>query len=179
MNANEAHNPEVCAAGSLKRYALTGSIHMITFVGVIVIIVGLLVWIGQFLSFAAPDIAIKTGLSSPEEEMDQSLYIIETKANGLSDILLTWMLPLSGLLMILEHKAWPFLALIGSGIYIYFALLTIFTRVFLKKRGKEIGSPSDVKAAYIFSVIWIISSITMIFLATQSLVFSGVTYSNA
>ncbi len=143
---------------------------MITFIGIIVIIVGLFVWIGQFLSFAAPDIAIKIGLNSPEEEMDQSLYIIETKANGLSDILLTWMLPLSGLLMIFDHKAWPFLALTGGGIYIYFALLVIFSRVYLKKRGKKIGSSSDVKNAYIFSAIWIFSSITMIVLAIQRLV---------
>ena len=144
---------------------------MITFIGIIVIVVGLLVWIGQLLSFLAPDIATKIGLNSPEEEMDQSLYIIETKANGLSDILLTWMLPLSGLLMIFDHKTWPFLALIGSGIYIYFALLTIFSRLFLKKRGRKVGSPSDEKIAYVFSVIWILTSITMIVLATQKLAY--------
>ena len=142
---------------------------MITLIGIIVIVVGLLVYIGQSLSFLAPDIATKIGLNDPEEEMDQSLYIIETKANGLSDILLTWTLPLSGLLMIFDHKTWPLLALVGSGIYIYFALLTIFSRIFLKRRGKKVGSPSSEKAAYIFSAIWILSSITMIFLATQKL----------
>ncbi len=142
---------------------------MITFIGIVVVVVGLLVFIGQSLSFLAPDIATRIGLNSPEEEMDQSLYIIETKANGLSDILLTWTLPLSGLLMILDHKTWPFFALVGSGIYIYFALLTIFSRIFLKRRGKKVGSPSSQKAAYVFSAIWIITSITMIFLATQKL----------
>ena len=144
---------------------------MITFIGIVVIVVGLLVWVGQSLSFLAPDIATKIGLNSPEQEMDQSLYIIETKANGLSDMLLTWLFPLSGLLMIFDHKAWPFLALVGSGIYIYFALLTIFTRVFLKKRGKDVGSPSSEKVAYVFSAIWILSAITMIVLATQKLAF--------
>ncbi len=144
---------------------------MVTLIGTIVIVVGLIVWVGQTLSFLAPDIATKLGVNSPEEEMDQSLYIIETKANGLSDILLTWTLPLSGLLMIFDHKAWPFLALIGSGIYIYFALLTIFTRIFLKKRGKKVGSLSAEKTAYAFSAIWILTSITMIVLATQKLAF--------
>ncbi|MDJ0805974.1 MAG: hypothetical protein QNJ78_03995 [Gammaproteobacteria bacterium] len=144
---------------------------MITFIGIVVIAVGLLVWIGQSLSFLAPDIATRIGLNSPEQEMDESLYIIETKANGLSDMLLTWLFPLSGLLMILGHKAWPFIALVGSGIYIYFALLTIFTRVFLKKQGKDVGSPSSEKVAYVFSAIWILSAITMIVLATQKLAF--------
>ena len=135
---------------------------MNTLIGIFVIVVGLIVWVGQTLSFLAPEIATKLGVNSLEEEMDQSLYIIETKANGLSDILLTWTLPLSGLLMIFDRKIWPFLALIGSGIYIYFALLTIFTRIFLKKRGKKVGSPSSEKTAYVFSAIWILSSITMI-----------------
>ena len=142
---------------------------MITLIGIIVIVVGLLVYIGQILSFLAPDIATRIGLNEPEGEMDQALYIIETKANGLSDILLTWTLPLSALLMIFDHKSWPFLALVGSGIYIYFALLTIFSRVFLKRKGKKVGSPSSEKTAYVFSAIWILSSITMIFLATQKL----------
>ncbi len=144
---------------------------MITFIGIVVIVVGLLVWIGQSLSFLAPDIATRLGLNSPEEEMDQSLYIIETKANGLSDMLLTWTLPLSGFLMIVDHIAWPYFALVGSGIYIYFALLTIFSRVFLKKRGREVGSTSSEKAAYVFSAIWIVSATTMIILAIMKLAF--------
>lgn len=98
-------------------------------IGIVVIVVGLIVYIGQSLSFFAPELATKTGLNDPEEAMDQSLYVIETRANGLSDILLTWTLPLSGLLMILEHDSWPFFALVGSGIYLYFALLAIFCRI--------------------------------------------------
>ncbi len=144
---------------------------MITLIGIVVIVVGLIVWVGQALSFLAPDIATKLGVNSPEEEMDQSLYIIETKANGLSDILLTWTLPLSGLLMILDHEAWPYLALIGGGIYIYFALLTIFARIFLKRRGKKVGRLSSQITAYVFSGIWILSSITMIVLATRESAF--------
>ena len=144
---------------------------MITFIGILVIVVGLLVYIGQSLSFLSPQLATKIGLNDPEEEMDQSLYIIETKANGLSDMLLTWTLPLSGLLMIFDHYTWPYFVLVGSVIYLYFGLLTIFSRVFLKRRGKKVGSPSSEKAAYVFSVIWILSSITMIVLATLKLAY--------
>ncbi len=142
---------------------------MITAIGVIVIIVGLLVYVGQALSFFAPALAIKTGLNSPPEDMDPTLYIIETRANGLSDILLTWTFPLAGLLMILDHPAWPFLALVGSGVYLYFACLTIFCRYFLQQAGKKAGSEKDVKVAYIFSVIWIVASMAMIVLAIRAL----------
>ena len=40
---------------------------MITLIGIVVIVVGLLVWIGQSLSFLAPDIATKIGLNSPQK----------------------------------------------------------------------------------------------------------------
>ena len=142
---------------------------MITIIGIIVIIVGLLVYVGQSLSFLAPELATKIGLNDPEEEMDDSLYIIETKANGLSDILLTWTFPLAGLLMILDHAAWPYLALVGSGVYLYFACLTIFCRYFLQKHGKKAGSARDVKLAYVFSVLWICSSFAMLALGIQEL----------
>ena len=142
---------------------------MITAIGIVVIIVGLLVYVGQTLSFFTPELATKTGLNSPPEDMDQTLYIIETKANGLSDILLTWIFPLSGLLMILDHPTWPYLALVGSGIYLYFACFTIFCRYFLQRHGKKAGSPKDVKVAYVFSVIWILTSVAMIVLGIQEL----------
>lgn len=142
---------------------------MTTAMGIFIIIVGLIVFIGQALSFFAPDIATKIGLNDPEEEMDRSLYVIETKANGLSDILTAWILPLSGLLMILNHPSWSFLALIGSGIYVYFALLAVFSRMFLKREGFRVGSVPSEKVAYIFSVIWIIGAVAMIVLAINQL----------
>ncbi len=142
---------------------------MTTLLGIVVIIVGLLVYIGQGLSFFAPALATKIGLNDPPEEMDESLYIIETKANGLGDLILAWVLPISGLLMILDHAAWTYLALIGSGIYIYFALLTIFCRIYLKRYGKKVGNPTSEKTAYIFSGIWIACACAMIFMAVQEL----------
>ncbi len=142
---------------------------MITVFGILVIVVGLIVFVGQGLCFFTPNLATKIGVNSPEEEMDQTLYIIETKANGLSDILLTWMLPLAGFLMIIDNPNWVYLALIGGGIYIYFAFLTVFSRLFLKARGKRVGSESDQKVAYIFSAVWIFCAVTMIILAIRNL----------
>ena len=142
---------------------------MITVFGIIVIVVGLIVFFGQAMCFFTPNLAIKLGVNSPEEEMDQTLYIIETKANGLSDILLTWMLPLAGFMMIIDNPSWVYLALIGGGIYIYFAFLTVFSRLFLKAHGKRVGSASDQRVAYIFSAIWIFCAVTMIILAIRDL----------
>ena len=144
---------------------------MQTIIGIVVIVVGLIAWVGQSLSLLVPTIAIKLGLCEPEEEMDQSLYIIETKAQGLSDMLLGWTLPLSGILMIFDHKLWPILALIGGGTYIYFSAVIMLSRIFLKKRGKKVGRQSSENSAYVFGSIWILSAITMIVLATKELGF--------
>jgi hypothetical protein len=142
---------------------------MVTTIGVVVLIVGLICWIGQSLTFLVPSVAVKLGLLESEEEMDPTLHIIEARALGLNDMLLTWTLPLSALLMLLEHPLWPYLALIGGAIYTYFSGLIILSRVYLKRRGKKVGRPSSERAAYVFSVIWILSSFSMIALASIEL----------
>lgn len=142
---------------------------MTTLFGILGIVVRLIVFIGQGLSFFAPELATKLGANSPADEMDDSFYIIETKANGLSDILLTCIFPLAGFMLIIDHPNWVYPALIGGGIYIYFAFLTIFSRLFLKAHGKQVGSTSGQKVAYIFSVTWIFCSVTMIILAIRDL----------
>ncbi|MGD2152672.1 MAG: hypothetical protein PVG79_05345 [Gemmatimonadales bacterium] len=142
---------------------------MVTAVGVVVLIVGLICWIGQSLTFLARSVAVKLGVAEPEEEMDPTLYILETRVQGLNDMLLTWTLPLSALLMLLEHPLWPYLGLIGGGIYVYFSGVIILSRVFLKRRGMKVGPASSERAAYVFGVIWILSALTMIALASIEL----------
>ena len=138
-------------------------------IGIFVIIAGLICWAGQSLSFISPNSALKLGLLEFPEEMDDTFYIIEAKALGLNDMLLTWTLPLSGFLMLFKHPIWPYLGLVGGGIFIYFAGLIILSRVFLKKHGKKVGGPSSERTAYVFSVVWILAALSMIVLASMEL----------
>ncbi len=138
-------------------------------IGIAVIVAGLICWIGQLLSFFAPAAANKLGVCEAEGEMDPVLFLIETKANGLTDVVLTWMLPLSALLMILDVSGWPILALIGGGIYLYFPGPVILNRVFLKRHGRNIGKASSEYTAYVLGFIWIISATAMITLAIREI----------
>ena len=84
-------------------------------------------------------------------------------------MLLAWMLPAAALLMLLDHPLWPYLALIGSGVFLYFSILIVLSRVFLKKQGAKVGRPASVRAAYLFGTIWVACSVAMLALAATEL----------
>jgi len=73
---------------------------MVTVVGILVLVLGLIAWLGQTLAFFLPSVAVKLGVLEPEPEIDPTFYIMEAKVEALVDILLTWTLPASALLMI-------------------------------------------------------------------------------
>ena len=144
---------------------------MTSVIGIAVIVLGLICWIGQSLTVLALPVAIKLGLFESENEVDQSMFLFERYSQGIMDMLLTWTLPLSAFLMILGNSYWPLLALIGGGVYLYFPGVFMITRFVLKRHGKKVGRPSSVWAAYVFGWIWTLSSITMIVLAIMELGF--------
>jgi hypothetical protein len=142
---------------------------MSTVVGVIALLAGLVAWIGQSLAFLAPSVALRLGVLEPAEELDPALWIIEARAMGLADMLLGWTLPLAAALMLVGHPAWPVLALLGSGIFLYFSSVIVLSRVFLAAAGIQVGRPPSVRAAYMFATIWIATALAMTGLAVREL----------
>ena len=142
---------------------------MITIFCVLVIILGLITWIGQTISFFAPTLAEKLGVSERKSEIDDSLYIVESKAMGLMDFLTTWTMPLAGVLLLLENTLWPYFGLVGASIYLYYSGVIIFSRIYLKSYGKKIGSIASVKTAYIYGMVSIVVSLIMIAMAVNNL----------
>ncbi len=138
---------------------------MVTAVGILVLVLGLIAWIGQSLAFLAPTIAVRIGVLEPEGEIDSTLRIVEAKAEGLMDLLLAWTLPASALLMLLGHQLWPYLAFFGGGVFLYFSGLISFSRVFVKAAGRKVGRSASERAAYLFGGLWAISAGVMIVLA--------------
>ncbi len=136
-----------------------------TILGVLVIVLGLICWLGQTLVVFAPRVAEKLGVGEPEEELDRSMYLFERYSQGIPDILLTWTLPASALLMLLDYEHWPILALVGGGVYLYFPGVFSITRIVLKREGFRVGSPGSQVTAYVFGALWTLSAITMIVLA--------------
>ena len=144
-----------------------------TIVGILVIVLGLICWLGQTLVVFAPRAAIKLGVGEPEEDLDRSMYLFERFSQGIMDVLLTWMLPASALMMLVGHEFWPVLALVGGGVYLYFPGVFSITRIVLKREGKKIGRPSSEVAAYVFGTLWTLSAVCMIALAVVELGSAG------
>ena len=140
-----------------------------TIAAIVVIVLGLICWLGQALVVFAPHLAIKLGLNEAEQDVDRSMYLFERFSQGIMDALLAWMLPAAALLMLLGYRHWPILALVGGGVYLYFPGVFIITRIVLKRNGMAIGRPSSVVGAYVFGTLWILSALWMIVLAVTEL----------
>ncbi len=142
---------------------------LMTVVGIMVILLGLICWVGQSLVVFAPDVAVKLGVGEPEDELDRSMYLFERFSQGIPDILLTWILPVAALMMLFGMVQWPLFALVGGGVYLYFPAVFSITRVVLKRDGKKIGSPASALTAYVLGALWTLAAITMIVLAVAEL----------
>ena len=144
-----------------------------TILGIVVIGLGLICWVGQALVVFAPRVAIKLGVNEPEEDVDRSMYLFERFSQGIMDVLLAWILPAAALMMLLGDKHWPILALVGGGVYLYFPGVFSITRIVLKRNGMKVGRPASEISAYVFGTLWILSAICMIALAVAELGSAG------
>ena len=140
---------------------------------IFVIVLGLICWLGQTLVVFAPRLAVKLGVSEPEEDVDRSMYLFERYSQGIMDLLLTWTLPVSALMMLLGNEYWPVLALVGGGVYLYFPGVFSITRIVLKRDGKKIGKSASELTAYVLGALWTLCAFYMIALAVRELAVAG------
>lgn len=142
---------------------------METLIGILVIVLGLICWLGQTLVVFAPDVAVKLGVNEAEGTIDKSMYLFERYSQGIMDVLLTWLLPASAVMMLLDYAYWPVFALVGAGVYLYFPGVFSITRIALKKNGLAVGGRVSEITAYVLGTLWTLSALLMIALATAEL----------
>ena len=128
-------------------------------IDILLLVVCLISFMGQLLSFIAPKLATTIGVNDDIKTVTKTHYIIEAKAEALTDIILLWILPVGILLKIVEVDVWKTFCLIGSGCYMYFSLLIIFTRIFLKRDGLKYGTDNVFKQTIVFGTIWFLSGL--------------------
>ncbi len=105
--------------------------------GTVVTILGLLGWFGQLLTWMHRPTAVKWGMAEAEADVDP-VFLADTKGEAAWDSFVLWLLPVAGILLILNHAWWPYFGVTGGAIYVYFAGRSLSTRRVFKQRGIRI-----------------------------------------
>ncbi len=121
--------------------------------GIVVVLLSLLAWGGQTISWLSPDTAVKLTLAEAEEDVEPT-YWADIRGEASWDFLTLWTMLAAGVLLIANVEAWAYFGLVGGGTYVYFSGRGIFTRVSLQRRGFRIGAQANVKLGYAFLGIW-------------------------
>jgi hypothetical protein len=136
--------------------------------GVLLIAVGLLAWVGQSIAALRPTTAVRLGLAEPECDVDP-VFAADVRAEAIWDVFILWTLPVAGELLIVDHPWWAYAGLVGGGTYLYFAGRGILQRLIMRRRGIRVGTPANVKSAYVFCGLWGIVAVVTIVMAVAAL----------
>ncbi len=88
---------------------------MKTILAILALLVGL-GFFGQIVSVISFKLAQKLGLQERDEATDPIYRHLE-RNTARWDLFVLWTLPLAAILMLIEHRWWPYAALLGGGIY--------------------------------------------------------------
>ena len=139
------------------------------FWGVVLVVFTLLVcWLGQTISALSPRLAVKLGLTERESDVDPAFYA-DVRGEAIWDMVILWVLPVAGILLILNSPWWVYFGLVGGGMYLYFAGRGIVVRVVMQRRGIRIGKPGTVKLFNVVLTLWGLIAVVTIIMAVVAL----------
>lgn len=121
--------------------------------GLIVILLSVLAWGGQAISWFSPRTAARLSLTEAEDTVEPAFYA-DVRGEALWDTLTLWVPAVAGTLLVAGSASWGYFGLAGGAIYVYFAGRGVSTRRVMQQRGLRIGTAPTVKAAYLFLTIW-------------------------
>jgi len=136
--------------------------------GLIVILLGLLCWGGQTISWLAPGAAERWSLTEGEQTVEP-VYFRDIRGEALWDALTLWTMPVAGILLVSDNPAWPYFGLIGGGMYAYFSGRGIVVRLGMQRHGFRIGAPANVTIGYAFLAVWGVMALITGFAAVVAL----------
>jgi hypothetical protein len=136
--------------------------------GVAALLLSLLCWGGQAISWFAPATGVRLTLMESEDSVEPS-YFADIRGEALWDTLTLWTMPVAAVLLIADNAAWPYFGLVAGGMYVYFAGRGIFTRRALQHHGFRIGAEANVKVGFLFLAIWGVVGVITIAAAARAL----------
>jgi len=137
--------------------------------GIILVIFTLFMgWLMQVIVTLFPSFASKYGLIEPGSGVDPAFFA-DAQGEAIWDSLSLWVLPVAGILLLLDSAYWAYFGLVGGGMYVYFAGRGIVVRRLMQRRGIAIGNPDTLKLFYAFLILWGLIGLVTICLAVSDL----------
>ena len=134
--------------------------------GVILVSVTLKCWIGQLIIAISPKMAVKIRIAESEDDLDPTFFA-DMRGEAIWDSMILWILPVAGLLLVINNSYWAYFGLVGGGTYLYFVGRGIVSRMTMQRLGINIGK-SNLKVNF-FLVLWGIISVVTITMAVAAL----------
>lgn len=131
---------------------------------ILIIFTGILCWLGQVINASSPTLAARIGLTEPESDVDPT-YFVDGRGEAIWDALILWILPVAGILLILNNPWWVYLGLVGGGMYLYFAGRMLVVRLAMQRHGIRIGKPETVKLYNAILILWGLLAVVTIIMA--------------
>ncbi|MFC2161212.1 hypothetical protein ACFLRW_01015 [Acidobacteriota bacterium] len=135
---------------------------MNTIWGAVLTTFSLIGWLGQTITVLSPKLATKLELTEQESDVDSAFYA-DVRGEALWDMLILWILPVAGILLLLNNSSWAYFGLVGGGMYFYFAGRGIVVRRTMQRRGIRVGTQKSLKVIYMFLTLsGVIALITIV-----------------
>ncbi|MBE9505106.1 MAG: hypothetical protein IME96_13130 [Proteobacteria bacterium] len=136
--------------------------------GAFLTVLTLIGWAGQVIYAVSPRLGAKLGIGESEADIDPIFYI-DARGEAIWDSMIIWTLPVAGILLMFNNPLWAYFGLVGGGCYLYFAGRNLTTRIMMQRRGIRIGTPYNIKIAYLFVTLWGLAAIITIIMAVAAL----------
>lgn len=134
--------------------------------GLIVVILSLLAWGSELISWVAPHTGARFRLIGDASEPS---YWIDFHGEAPFASVTLWTMVVAGVLMIFDVKAWAYFGLVGGGMYFYFAGRAIVIRIAARHRGVAIGGRKKHRLRYAMLTAWALMGLITIAAAVVSL----------
>jgi hypothetical protein len=137
--------------------------------GIILILFTLILcWLGQVINATSPTFAAKIGLAEPESDVDPTFFV-DGRGEAIWDALILWILPVAGILLLLDNPSWAYFGLVGGGMYLYFAGRMLIVRQVMRRHDISIGKPETVNLYNAVLIIWGLIAVVTIIMAVAAL----------
>jgi hypothetical protein len=136
--------------------------------GIVLIVLTLVIcWLGQVVSAISPELAARLGLSEAEDGVDPAYYA-DGRGEAIWDALSLWVLPVAGILLLLDAPSWALFGLPGGAIYVYFSGRGLLVRRELRRSAIRIEPPETARLYSVMLAIWgVAGAVTAIMAAAE------------